>query len=73
LLWMLKNPAYTGAYVLGRTRTIVRRGEEGERVRCRRLLPPGQWELLEKDRFPAYISWDRYQRGEVQGSAAFKV
>jgi len=74
LLWMLKNPAYTGAYVLGRTRTIVRRGEEGERVRCRRLLPPGQWELLEKDRFPAYISWDRYQRNlaKIQGNATMK-
>ena len=46
LLWMLKNPADTGAYVLGRSRTIVRRSEAGERVRCRRPVPPDHWEVV---------------------------
>ena len=74
LLWMLKNPAYTGAYVIGRTRTIVRRSEEGERVRCRRLVPPDQWQVMEQGRFPAYISWERHQRNlaKIQGNATMK-
>jgi DNA invertase Pin-like site-specific DNA recombinase len=61
LLSMLKNPAYAGAYVLGRTKAIVERTAEGELVRRRHLVPPDQWEILEKDRFPAYISWQEYE------------
>jgi len=61
LLWMLKNPAYAGAYVVGRTQTVVRRSDDGEPFRCRRLAPPDQWDVLEKDRFPAYISWEQYE------------
>ncbi len=74
LLWMLKNPAYTGAYVIGRTRTIVRRNEEGEGVRRRRLVPPDQWQVLEQGRFPAYISWEQHQRNvaKIQGNATMK-
>jgi DNA invertase Pin-like site-specific DNA recombinase len=62
VLWMLKNPAYTGAYVMGRTQTMVRRSEDGEPFRRRRVVPPDEWDVLEKDRFPAYISWEQYER-----------
>ncbi len=74
VLGMLKNPAYTGAYVLGRTRTFVRRSEDGELVRERRLVPPDQWKVLEKNRFPAYISWEQYERNllKIQGNATMK-
>jgi DNA invertase Pin-like site-specific DNA recombinase len=74
VLWMLKNPAYTGAYVIGRTRTIVRRNEEGEQVRCRRLVSPDQWEVVENGRFPAYLSWEQYERNlaKIQGNATMK-
>lgn len=61
LLWMFKNPAYTGAFVLGRSKTVVERSEEGELVRRRRSMPSAEWEVLEKDRFPAYISWQQYE------------
>ena len=61
LLWLFKNPAYAGAYVIGRTRAIVERTEQGELVRRRRVVAPDQWQVLEKDRFPAYISWQEYQ------------
>jgi DNA invertase Pin-like site-specific DNA recombinase len=61
LLWMFKNPAYTGAYVIGRTKTVVERNEEGELVRRRRSLRPDGWQVIEKDRFPAYISWQQYE------------
>jgi DNA invertase Pin-like site-specific DNA recombinase len=74
LLWMLKNPAYTGAYVIGRTQTVVRRSQEGEVVRRRRLVPPDQWEVVEKERFPAYISWGQYQEnlGKIQRNATMR-
>ncbi len=74
LLWMLKNPAYAGAYVLGRTQTIVRRCEDGELVRRRHLVTPEQWEVVEKNRFAAYISWEQYERNlaKIQGNATMK-
>src|SRR5271157_1781744 len=74
LLWMLKNPAYTGAYVLGRTQTVVRRCEDGELVRKRHLVLPERWEVVERNRFPAYISWEQYQRNlaKIQGNATMK-
>ena len=62
MLRMLKNPVYTGAYVLGRTETFLDRTDEGEFVRRRRVLPPDQWKVIEKDRHPAYISWEQYER-----------
>ena len=74
LLWMLKNPAYAGAYVLGRTQTIVRRCEDGELVRRRHLVTPEQWEVVEKNRFAAYISWEQYEGNlaKIQGNATMK-
>jgi DNA invertase Pin-like site-specific DNA recombinase len=61
LLRMLQNPAYAGAYVLGRTKTTVERSVEGELVRRRRPVPRQRWEVLEKNRFPAYISWHAFE------------
>lgn len=61
LLWMLKNPAYAGAYVLGRTKTLVERDERGERVRRRCSMPSEKWEVLVKDCFAAYIGWEQYE------------
>ena len=62
MLRMLKNPVYTGAYVIGRTETVLERTDEGEMVHRRREVPPDQWKVVEKDRHPAYISWDQYER-----------
>ena len=62
MLRILKNPVYTGAYVIGRTETFLHRTDEGEFVRRRRELPPDQWKVMERDRHPAYIGWEQYQR-----------
>lgn len=78
LHWMLKNPAYTGAYVMGRSESVVERTDAGELIRRRRLVPPEQWEVLEKDCFPAYTSWQQYEanvakierNGTVQGNVS---
>ena len=56
---MVKNPAYAGAFVYGRTRSI--RAENTGKMH-QRLLPPGQWRIMVRDRYPPYISWETYQR-----------
>lgn len=61
MLGMLKNPIYAGAYAIGRSETFVHRNDHGEFIRKRRLVPPDQWKVLEKDHHPAYISWEQYE------------
>ena len=51
----LKNPAYAGAFVYGRTRCT---GQS----RTRRPLPPEQWRVCIQGKYPAYISWATYNR-----------
>lgn len=56
---MVKNPAYAGAFVYGRTRSFraENTGKAGQRP-----LPPNQWRIVVRDRYPAYISWETYER-----------
>jgi DNA invertase Pin-like site-specific DNA recombinase len=56
---MVKNPAYAGAFVYGRTRSI--RAENTGKTQ-QRLLPPDQWRIVVRDRYPAYVSWQTYER-----------
>jgi hypothetical protein len=60
---MLKNPIYAGAYAYGRRRVDPRKKKPG-RPRSglvTRPTPSQEWYVLLKDRFPAYISWERYE------------
>jgi DNA invertase Pin-like site-specific DNA recombinase len=60
---MLKNPIYAGAYAYGRRRVDPRKKEPG-RPRSgfvTRPTPSKEWYVLLKERFPAYISWERYE------------
>jgi DNA invertase Pin-like site-specific DNA recombinase len=59
---LLRNPAYAGAYVYGRRPTDPRRQKPGRRSSGRTVARPEQWEVLIKDRFPAYITWAQYER-----------
>jgi recombinase len=56
---MVKNPAYAGAFVYGRTRSY--RAENTGKMR-QRSLPPSQWRIVVRDRYPAYISWETLER-----------
>ncbi len=58
ILSILKNPAYAGAFVYGRTRTI--RQPSGKAVTKR--LPIEQWKILVHDKYPAYISWQTFEK-----------
>lgn len=55
---ILKNPAYAGAFVYGRSRT---NGLPGQR-RATKLLPMTEWKVVVKDRYPAYIDWRSFER-----------
>ena len=55
---ILKNPAYAGAFVYGRTRCAGRRGEGALRT----PVPPEQWRVCIHGKYPAYISWETYNQ-----------
>ena len=59
---MLKNPIYAGAYVYGRRRTDPRKRKPGRRSTGRTSPSSGGWHVLLKDRLPAYISWQTYEK-----------
>jgi hypothetical protein len=58
---LLHHPAYTGAYVYGRRRTDLRRKQPGRPGTGRTAVAREQWQVLLKDRFPAYITWEQYE------------
>jgi Recombinase zinc beta ribbon domain/Recombinase len=62
VLRMLHQPAYTGAYVYGRTR--VTRTVDGKlHVQD---MPCSEWIALVKDAHAGYITWEDYERNEAQ-------
>jgi len=60
ILAILKNPAYAGAFVYGRTRTV--RTGAGPRQASQKKLPVEQWRIRVNDQYPAYITWDTYEQ-----------
>ncbi len=57
---ILKNPAYAGAFVYGRTRfhTPAREGATPQKAQ----RPIEQWRIIVKDRYPAYVDWPTYEK-----------
>jgi len=53
ILAILKNPAYAGAFVYGRTRT--QRTSAESRHASQKHLPVDQWRIRVNDKYPAYI------------------
>jgi len=60
ILAILKNPAYAGAFVYGRTRTV--RTGAGPRQATQKKLPLEQWRIRVNDKYPPYISWTTYEQ-----------
>jgi DNA invertase Pin-like site-specific DNA recombinase len=59
---MLHHPMYAGAYVFGRRRRQRRRsGAAAAPEPVLRNLPMSEWQVLLRDRVPAYITWERYE------------
>jgi len=59
---MLHHPIYAGAYVYGRRPTDPRKKKPGRQSTGRTVARFGEWEVLLKDRLPAYITWEQYER-----------
>lgn len=67
---ILRNPAYAGAFVYGRTRIRSPTRDGGSSSKIRR--PIEDWRIVVKDRYPAYIDWPTYEkiRGIVRDNRA---
>ena len=57
ILFILKNPAYAGAFVYGRTRTT--RDPSGKATTKR--LPMEEWRICVKDKYPPYVDWQTFE------------
>jgi len=64
ILSMLKNPAYAGAFVYGRSRTI-REGPTPHQAK-QKQLHQDEWRIRVNDKYPAYISWETYEQIQAQ-------
>ena len=63
VLGILKNPAYAGAFVYGRTRAVPRARAPHQHVQ--KPLPMDQWKVCHRDKYPAYIDWATFEK--IQG------
>jgi DNA invertase Pin-like site-specific DNA recombinase len=57
---ILRNPAYAGAFVYGRTRSRPTPYCNGKRGSVPR--PMAEWKIVVKDKYPAYIDWESFER-----------
>jgi Recombinase len=60
IIAMLKNPAYGGAFVYGRT-GAMRAPLPGARP-MQKPRPREEWRFIVKDKYPAYISWETFDK-----------
>jgi DNA invertase Pin-like site-specific DNA recombinase len=57
---VLKNPAYAGAFVYGRTRTVSATRSAARRTPQRR--PMKEWRVVIRDKYPAYVDWATFEK-----------
>jgi DNA invertase Pin-like site-specific DNA recombinase len=60
ILQILKNPAYAGAFVYGKTRSLRKDPTSAQTREVR--LPMEQWKIRVNDVYPAYISWETFEQ-----------
>ena len=60
---MLKNPAYAGAFVYGRTRQQP--SSLSGRPPHKSPRPAMDWRIVVKDKYPAYICWDAFEKIQI--------
>ena len=59
ILEILNNPAYAGAFTYGRRKVIY---QSNGRPGTQKRLPIPEWQVLIKDKYPAYISWESFEK-----------
>lgn len=76
LLGILHHPVYAGAYVYGRRETNPRKVVAGQPSKGRRWANPENWDVLIKDKLPAYITWDQWEKNQQklwENSAKYRM
>lgn len=66
VLGILKNPAYAGAYVYGRSTHDPTRHKPGRPSTGIIHRPMNDWLVLLHDRYPAYIPWETFLANQAQ-------
>lgn len=61
---VLRHPIYAGAYTYGRHQVEPSKKQPGKPKTGRVLVNPSRWYTCIRDHFPAYISWQRYERNQ---------
>jgi len=57
ILSILKNPAFAGAFVYGRSQTY----RDGSGKSKTKRTPFGKWKIVVKNKYPSYISWETFE------------
>jgi len=63
---ILTNPTYAGAYSYGRFPVDSRKKQPGQPYSGKTKAKQEDWEVLIKDKFPNYITWEKYERNKKQ-------
>jgi hypothetical protein len=63
---VLRHPMYAGAYVYGRRRTEPRHKLPGRPGTGKRVVAPEAWPVLRQGHYPAYITWEQFERNQRQ-------
>ena len=58
IMMILKNPAYAGAFVYGRTRVKV----SSNTNKTHENVPMQEWKILVYNKYPAYITWETFEK-----------
>lgn len=66
---LFHNPIYAGAYVYGRQHVDPAKQQPGHPGSGRIGVPMEEWAVCLKDRLPAYITWQQYERNVHQIAA----
>jgi DNA invertase Pin-like site-specific DNA recombinase len=61
---VLKNPAYTGAYVYGRYQSVKDIAPDGTFVTRIMKAPMESWTVLIKDHHEGYVSWETFMKNK---------
>jgi DNA invertase Pin-like site-specific DNA recombinase len=64
-LWqLLHHPIYAGTYAYGRRPSDPKAKYSANKNRGKKWKPMDEWQVLIKDRLPAYITWERYLKNQ---------
>ncbi len=64
VLHILRHPIYAGAYAYGRTKSVPTNGPEGNCRTVQRRVNQSDWEVLIRDKVPAYITWQQWEQNQ---------